>query len=172
MKPENDDFSFQVELFCRKPDLVSLEEPAHLTPIPVDDDLSSLSAILLNDHYYNYMRDRSELVDGLRRATLEALVCLKAKAYLEIKVRVENGKEGERKHLKKHKGDVFRLGALLPENTVFDIPEEIQKDLNAFAAEVKIEMPGKELFKELGAGSLEPEKVFEQVVKSFGIAVG
>jgi hypothetical protein len=55
MKPENADFPCQIELFSRTPDVIKLEDDAHLTPIPVDGDLSSLSAILLNDDYYNYM---------------------------------------------------------------------------------------------------------------------
>ena len=42
-----------IELFSRKPDAILLNEPAHLTPIPVEADLSSLSAILLSDDYYN-----------------------------------------------------------------------------------------------------------------------
>ena len=36
MKPEKTDFPYQIELFSRKPDLIDLEEPAYLTPIPVD----------------------------------------------------------------------------------------------------------------------------------------
>jgi len=36
IKPENKEFPFQIELFSRNPDLMDLEEDAHLTPIPVD----------------------------------------------------------------------------------------------------------------------------------------
>ncbi len=51
MKPKTKEFPFQIELFSRTPEHVQLNEPAHLTPIPVDDDLSSLLAILMNDDY-------------------------------------------------------------------------------------------------------------------------
>ena len=43
--PEKEEFPYQVELFSRNPDLFDLNEGTHLTPIPVDDDLTSLSAI-------------------------------------------------------------------------------------------------------------------------------
>src|SRR5688572_28118142 len=44
-KPEAEGFPMQVELFSRQPDVLTVPEGAKLTPIPVDDDLSSLSAI-------------------------------------------------------------------------------------------------------------------------------
>jgi hypothetical protein len=75
-KPNNLDFPYQIELFSRTPDVIVLEGEAHLTPIPVDDDLSSLSAILLNDDYYNYMIEHSQVEDGLHHADIEALICL------------------------------------------------------------------------------------------------
>src|SRR5665213_1334632 len=77
MKPEDTTFPFQVELFSRTPDTIDLEEGAHLTPIPVDDDLSSLSAILLDDDYYQYIIKHGVEEDGLHRANTEALICLK-----------------------------------------------------------------------------------------------
>ncbi len=42
IKPENTDFPHQIELFSRTPDVIVLKGEEHLTPIPVDDDLSSL----------------------------------------------------------------------------------------------------------------------------------
>lgn len=41
MKPEKKEFPLQVEFFARNPDLLDIDEGAHLTPIPVDDDLTS-----------------------------------------------------------------------------------------------------------------------------------
>ena len=74
IKPENIDFPNQIELFSRTPDVIVLEGEAHLTSIPVDDDLSSLSAILLNDDYYNYMIEHSQVEDSLHHANIEALI--------------------------------------------------------------------------------------------------
>ena len=167
MKPENTEFPFQIELFSRNPDLKDFDENAHLTPIPVDDDLSSLSAILLNDDFYHYMLKQSVFKDGLHHANIEALICLKAKAYLEIKERIDKGGAEDSKHLRKHKGDVFRLAVMLRENDVFELPESIKAQLQTFTDVILSDLPGKEIFTEMGLGSVTPENVMQQILKSF-----
>jgi hypothetical protein len=166
IKPENPDFPYQVELFSRNPDL-DLEQGAHLTPIPLDDDLSSLSAILLSDTYYQYMVEHSEMKDRLRHAKIEALICLKAKAFLEITARLKNGGTEDSKHLKKHKGDVFRLVVLLAPADVFEVPAEIKEHLYAFAESVAGDLPDKAIFENMGLGNTDPQKVFDQFMTSF-----
>ncbi len=169
MKPENVEFPFQIELFARNPDLIDFDEQAHLTPIPVDDDLSSLSAILLNEDFYHYMLKQSVLENGLHRANTEALICLKAKAYLEIAERIANGSKEDFKQLRKHKGDVFRLTVMLAQNDVFELPESIKKQLQGFVNAITGDLPDKAIFKEMGFGAIEPEKVLEQIKKSFNL---
>jgi len=56
MKPANQEYPYQVELFSRNLGLIDFPEDAHLTPIPVSEDMSSLSAILMNDDYYHYTK--------------------------------------------------------------------------------------------------------------------
>jgi len=169
VKPENTDFPHQIELFSRTPDVIVLEGGAHLTPIPVDDDLSSLSAILLNDDYYNYMIEHSQVDDGLHHANIEALICLKAKAFLEIKERIEKGGKEDTKQLRKHKADVFRLTVMLTPESIFELPEIIQDHVNQFAALASPELPDKAIFKEMGIANVDPNNVFEQFKKSFRV---
>ena len=169
MKPENKEFPFQIELFSRTPDNVQLNEPAHLTPIPVDDDLSSLSAILMNDDYYNYLRQNCILENGLQLADLNALICLKAKAFLEISERIAQGRKEDAKHLKKHKNDVFKLAAMLPTESNYELPASIKKQLNEFLQVIKNELPDKQIFKDMGFPSLTAERIIEQNKKSFSL---
>lgn len=167
MKPENHEFPFQIELFSRNPDLLDLDEKAHLTPIPVDDDLTSLSAILMDDDYYHYMSSHCSLEDGLQCANTEALICMKAKAYLEIAERIANGSKEETKKLSKHKGDVFRLAVMLTANDVFELPESIKADLQTFINTVAGELPDKAIFKAMGLSAISVENVLKQIIKSF-----
>jgi hypothetical protein len=167
MKPENPEFPFQIELFARIPDLLDINEHSHLTPIPVDDDLSSLSAILLNDDYYHFLIEHSVLENGLHRANTESLICLKAKAYLEIVERIANGSKEESKQLRKHKGDVFRLAVMLRENDVFELPESIKTHLQTFADTIAADLPAKAIFKEMGLNSITVENVLKQIISSF-----
>jgi hypothetical protein len=170
-KPMNSDFPYQIELFSRTPDVIVLESEAHLTPIPVDDDLSSLSAILLNNDYYNFMIQNSQVIDGLHLANIEALICLKAKAFLEIKERIENGSREDSKHLKKHKADVFRLAVMLSPDSKFELQETIQVHINQFASLIVDDLPDKAIFREMRMSNVDPKNVFEQFKKSFRVSI-
>ena len=133
------------------------------------DDFTSLSAILLNDEYYNYMIEHSQFEDGLRRANIEALICLKVIAFLEIKERIENGSKEDSKQMKKHKADIFRLTVMLTPDTEFLLPTNIQNHVNHFIEAIKGEIPDKAIFKEMGLGSIDSNRVYEQLKKSFRI---
>lgn len=53
-KPTDERFPAMVELFARAPDALRPIEHGQLTPIPFDEAISSLSAILLDDEYYAF----------------------------------------------------------------------------------------------------------------------
>lgn len=169
MKPSNHDFPYAIELFSRKPDLVMLDEPAHLTPIPVDDDLSSLSAILLNDDYYRFMIQHSSFANGIHYANVKALICLKAKAYLDIEARISKGGTEDAKQLRKHKTDIFRLAVLLTGEDRFDLPTSISIDMHAFSKSALSILPDNAIYKEMGLGNIDIKRVYEQLVKAFQI---
>jgi len=69
----------------------------HLTPIPAEEGLTSLSAILLDDEYYQYVIEHSEVEDGLHLAQKEAVICLKAKAFIDLNGLRERGNKIDRK---------------------------------------------------------------------------
>jgi hypothetical protein len=54
-KPADERFPVMLELFCRAPYGINLAECNHLTPIPIDEAAASLSAILLDDAYYEFI---------------------------------------------------------------------------------------------------------------------
>ena len=56
----------------------------------------------------------------------------KAKAWLDLKKRKENGESIDRKNVLKHKRDVFRLSQLITENDSVNLPAEIKKDMSEF----------------------------------------
>lgn len=165
--PENKEFPHQIELFSRNPDLIELDAPSHLTPIPVDDDLSSLSAILLSDDYYQYILQHSVLENELRRANTEALICLKAKAWLEISERIANSSTDDSKQLPKHKADVFRLVVMLAESDVFELTASIKTHMQSFVNAIANDLPDKAIFQQMGLPNMDVVKVFNQLIASF-----
>ena len=54
-KPSAENFPVMLELFSRAPSGIELAAGSHLTPIPLDEKISSLSAILLDDDYYRFV---------------------------------------------------------------------------------------------------------------------
>lgn len=171
LKPEKSDFPLQIELFARTPDVIQLPEGAHLTPIPTDEGLSSLSAILLDEDYYNYMIVNSMLVKDMHLANLEAIICLKAKAFLEIAERIANGSTEDRKQLSKHRTDILRLAVMLEPSSNFQLPLKIKAHLQQFTTNLSENMPEKSFLKEMGVGNVEVSKVIDQIVKSFNLTI-
>lgn len=167
IKPENRAFPFQLELFSRVPDLLDLDEEMHLTPIPVDDDLSSLSAILMNQDYYNFTIDNSVIEDGINIAKTEALICLKAKAFLDLTARKAQGDTVDKRNINKHKTDIFRLAVFLTVEDKFQLPESIKEDLSSFIDIVTIEPPNKSILKDMGLVNIEMSRVLELLTSAF-----
>lgn len=165
-KPANDKYPVQVELFSRNPDLLDLDERVHLIPVPTPDDLSSLSAILLDEAYYQMVIDHSEIVSGIHWASIEALICLKAKAYNDILRRIEEGGNEDRKLLRKHKSDVFRLGILLAESDVYTLPDQVSEDLKVFLDLIGDDLPDKSIYREMGIAGIASNNVFDQIKAS------
>lgn len=167
--PETVDFPIQIELFCRTPDLMDLDAGAHLTPIPTEDDIPSLSAILMNDEYYQYTIEHSFLKDGILLANLEALICLKAVAFLENKKRRDAGARVSRQDVFKHKYDVFRLALFLTPEDIFDLPASIKADMQTFIEAVKNDLPDPDIFRRMGAGNVDANMLLGQLKKNFNL---
>jgi len=168
-KPQIEEFPFQIELFSRIPDLLDLDEGTHLTPIPVDTEISSLSAILMDDDYYNFTIQHSQFDNGIHLANTEALIGLKAKAFLDYKTRKENGEKIDEKQLRKHKMDIFRLLLLLTPEDNFTIAESIKSDIANFVEVVKDDLPDKQIFREMGAGIVDVKELFGLLIGAFNL---
>ena len=133
-KPLDDDFPHMLELFSRVPDGLRFVPPGHLTPIPMDEQISSLSAILLNDEYYQFVLAGRKSKHGMPSWVGEdRLIPLKAVAWLEMTERVRQGEVIDSKKINKHLTDIVQLSALLQPGQVIDLPESLSADLRAFA---------------------------------------
>jgi hypothetical protein len=132
LNPEKTDFPLQIELFARKLDNLIIPDDFCIEPIPADEDLSSLSAILMNDDYYHFTLTHSTQQDNVRLANIESLIALKAKAFLDLSERKAAGEAIDEKNIRKHKNDIFRLAIMLTESDDFVLPADIQKDMNDF----------------------------------------
>lgn len=80
-----------IEIFSRNPDYIILEDDAYLTPLPIDEEVSSLSAILLNEEYYELLKTGQIIVDGIPVLRPTCLIPFKMKAYLDLSMRKKSG---------------------------------------------------------------------------------
>ncbi|MDE6095285.1 MAG: hypothetical protein K2G52_03770 [Muribaculaceae bacterium] len=163
-KPANLEYPTQVELFSRSLDVFELPPDLHITPIPTDADLSSLSAILLDDEYYDYTLKHSTVEESVHISNVESLIVLKCKAYLEMKKRKAETGEGDERHIRKHRNDVFRLVASISSGEqTFALPEKLYDDVASFRQQVETDMPDANLIKDMGLRRITPEDLLERL---------
>jgi len=130
--PEDDSYPVMIELFSRVPDALTISGGSHLTPIPMDEEVSSLSAILLDNDYYKFIHDGKQEIDGLPVVGPTYLIPLKAKAWLDLTKRREAGEPIDQKDINKHKNDVFRLYRIIDPKLTISLPGSIEGNLRHF----------------------------------------
>ncbi len=136
-KPEEDSFPKMIELFCRSD--FKLENAEGITPIHIDDEIFSLSAILLDDDYYKILLDGKVVRNGLSVLRPEYIILFKAKAYLDLKQRKETGGTVDSNDIKKHKRDILRIAAELMLEKAMDLPVSVNEDIHVFLASLEQE---------------------------------
>lgn len=129
--PENEAYPAQLELFSRAPDGIERPTDATLTPIPTDESVSSLSAILLDQPYYQYLLEGRHSNEQLTFIGADRLIPLKAHAWLDLSARKEAGEQIDSKNVRKHRNDILVLSGQLTDDPI-KLPESIQNDMRAF----------------------------------------
>lgn len=140
-KPSNETYPEMIELFSRVPDAIIVSDESHLTPIPIDEEISSLSAILLNDDYYRWIQDGKIELQGVPLVGADHLIPLKARAWVELRERKRAGDRIDSRDIKKHKNDVFRLLQIVDPGKRHVLPDAIGTDMRRFVNEVQQEPP-------------------------------
>lgn len=158
--PRSDKYPAMIELFARKLDIIKLPEDAILTPLPLDDELSSLSAILLDEDYYNFMKNGKVIVDGVSVLEPMHIIPFKAKAWLDLTNRKNNGEHVDSKNIRKHKNDVFRLSDLVDVDAKIPVSKGVYKDIFDFINR----MDGEEIdVNQLGIKNKTKEQILEEL---------
>lgn len=129
-KPENAAFPKMIELFCRSD--FELKNAEGIMPIHIDDEVSSLSANLLDDDYYKVLMDGKVVRNGLSVLRPEYIILFKAKAYLDLKMRKNSDEAIDSRDIKKHKKDILRIAAELILEPVTDLPATVANDIHDF----------------------------------------
>lgn len=132
-RPANPDYPAMIELFARPPAHLPAPEEAGLTVVEVLDEMLSLSAILLDDDYYNALLLARRSVDGVHVLDERLLIPFKARAFVDLSRRRGAGDATAKgTDIRKHRNDVFRLLQLLPAGDSILVPEPLKEDLRSY----------------------------------------
>ena len=170
IKPESREFPAQIELFSKVPEYVEVPENVHIVHVPMEGYTSSFSAIIMDEAYYDFAITHSEIVDDIRILKPEALIVLKAVAYVENLRRKEAGVKVDQRDIDKHKKDVYRLAYVFDGSERFEVNETIKAQMKAFISEVeKSPIDGKNMFRGKGIPAMGMEEFVELIRGMFGV---
>ena len=126
-KPETEGYPVMLELFARSETIIG--ENSELTPIHIDDSVSSLSAILLDEAYYEALLMGRDIIDGISVLRPEWIIPFKAKAWIDL----HRKNSVDSRNTKKHRNDIIRIASELSLSPV-DLPEKVKEDMQMFLA--------------------------------------
>ena len=132
----NPGYPEMIELLSRHPDALGEPKGLVIEPLPIDGELSSLSAIIMDDDYYQFTIEHSRLTDDIRHADSAALIALKARAYLNLLLDKQNGKHVNSKDIKKHRSDVLKNVVIMTEDEV-PAPASIVECIKEFVMSIR-----------------------------------
>ena len=154
-KPASAAYPHMIELFSRRLDELALGDDAHLTPLPMDGTVSSLSAILLDDDYYAFVMEGRRQSNELAWIEADRLIPLKASAWLDLSAREAAGEQVDGRDIRKHLNDVFRLAQLLSGELRIVLPGKVAQQFEEFLARADQEKIDLKLLKVVGTTQAE-----------------
>ena len=165
-KPSSREYPYMIELFSGRVDAIELLEDAVLTPLPLDDEISSLSAILMDADYYQFLREGKTVLNDIPVVDAAHLIPFKAKAWLDLTERNRNGEHVDSKNIRKHKNDVFRLSILLTSDIRVILSAANRSDLEKFFSAMEAETIDLKAF---GIRSQSQQEILQKLKTIYGL---
>ncbi|SCW43646.1 hypothetical protein SAMN02910456_01122 [Ruminococcaceae bacterium YRB3002] len=119
----------QIELFSKRSDF---KLDSRIIPVHIDDDVSSLSAIALDNDFYDFMKMGRRVVDGISVLGAEYIIPFKMYAWLNNAEMRTRGEQVNTDDIKKHKNDVFRLLPLTNPGNKIETKGNVRSTILAF----------------------------------------
>jgi hypothetical protein len=100
--------------------------------------VSSLSAIILEEEYYAFLKEGIRAIAGIPVVGPEHLIPLKARAWLDLKGRKADGDKVDSSDINKHRNDVFRLYRRADPAPIGEVPPAVLTDVLRFISDVRL----------------------------------
>ena len=134
-KPQSEGYPSMLELFSRTE--WNLNTDSVLTPIHIDDSISSLSAILLDESYYEALLEGRDVINGISILKPEWIIPFKVKAWLDLQNKKEQNIPIDSKNIRKHRNDVLRIVSELALSSV-KLPNKVKEDMKIFIEQFSV----------------------------------
>lgn len=169
IKP-NPGYPVRIELLSTRPDILGEPTGFHLAPIPAGEDISSLSAIIMEPDCYDFTIANNTVEDGLRVANSVSLICLKVRAFLNLSEEKKTNPNVRSKDIKKHRDDVFKLiaASFNPESRK-NVPETIKESLLHFVEMMEASIPNLSLEASLKIDTEQSRILINLIRSTFGL---
>lgn len=131
-KPKVTGFPYMIEIFSRVENAFQTEDAGSCVPLPLGDEISSLSAILLNEDYYTMLLKGKSVISGITVLSPTYLIPFKAKAWIDLRERKAQGQHIDERDIRKHKNDIMRLAVLLTGREECNLPDVVRRDMALF----------------------------------------
>ena len=132
LEPTNEKFPYMIEILSFENNIFNEPKTQPITRLSTDDEVVSLSAIMLDANYYKILKANSIEKDGIMILNDWGLILFKIKAHLNLKDEYENGSNVGQKDRTKHRKDVFRIMQIVVFSGTMDVATEIQNDVKRF----------------------------------------
>lgn len=137
-EPRDNTFPHMIELFSKNTSDEAFPSAQGFVAIPLAEDLSNLSAIMMDDDYYQLLAGQRRIVDDIAVVSVPGLLCLKMHAWLNLTERANAGEAVDSRDLRKHKNDVFRLFFALQQDTPVALPDTVRSDTAKFLTALRL----------------------------------
>ena len=133
-RPLDDSFPPKIELLSRRPEnLAGIE--TELGRFQTTDASGSLSAILLDDEYYDLLENGIVEIGGIPVLSLDYLPVFKIHAWANLSDDKAAGNRVSSEEVNKHRRDVLRLCSLFEPGRHIELPDSIKNEVERFVSE-------------------------------------
>jgi hypothetical protein len=161
--PTQVEFPVELEFFSNNVTQIELKSGQYIQPVNTTTS-TKISSILLDDLYFGIIQ--KNIVAGATFSVLGPIgqICLKAKAFREIKARGEDHKK-----CVKHRNDIVRISQMLNGKVVFKLEGQAKDDFENVFAELSADVDEKSIQQITDNKNLKKEDVLSILKVTFDL---
>ena len=121
---------------------------------------------MLDNNYYNFLKEGRTIVNDITVLGAEYLIPFKTKAWLDLSNKKASGEHVDNKNIKKHKNDVFRLSELIDTDIKILVENIIYADIVKFVKDMEKEEID---LKKLGIPNKTNEQILNEILELYTV---